>query len=138
MLPAYLALASLSLLAPDTLGAATTSAASAAICDTYRLPPSIALESGLEPVVKWALTYSPTFRQQCRVLASFPRLKASVRVSFRKPIGGDRARAIVRRLPSGGFVADIEIRSAGEMTELLAHEFEHLIEQVDGVDLRTM
>ena len=35
----------------------------------------------------------------------------------------------------GALAAEIEIRSVPDLTELLAHEFEHLIEQLDGVDL---
>jgi len=129
---------SLLLLTPATLALdAVPPPTPSAICDppALMLPASIALEDGLQPVVRWTLEYSPTFRQQCRVLASTPGLTATVRVTMRRPGSSDRARAIVRPKASGGFAADIEIRNASEIPELLAHEFEHLIEQLDGIDL---
>jgi len=57
---------------------------------------------------------------------------------MRQPGSFDRARAIVRPNASGGFAADIEIRNTFEIPELLAHEFEHLIEQLDGIDLAVL
>ncbi len=52
------------------------------------------------------------------------------------PAPAPRARARrSARIRSGALAAEIEIRSAPELTELLAHEFEHLIEQLDGVGL---
>ena len=34
--------------------------------------------------------------------------------------------------------ADIEILSVLDLTELIAHEFEHVLEQLDGVDLQAL
>jgi len=110
----------------------------AAVCDSLALPPSIRLQSGLEPVVRWTLEYSPTFRRQCRVLASSQSLSATVRVAFAPAGRHPRARAVVHRLRSGEVEAEIEIANPAELTELLAHEFEHLIEQLDGVELESL
>jgi hypothetical protein len=137
--------ASLTFLAPTEATLTRTAAPSAhaarvAACDapTLTLPDSIQLKDGLQPMVRWALEHSPTFRQQCRVLAAAPRLRATVSVSY-KPAGvTSRARTSFRQNPWGALAADIEIRSAPDLTELLAHEFEHLIEQLDGVDLKAL
>jgi hypothetical protein len=111
--------------------------ASLSVCEpaTPNLPPSIHLEEGLEPIVRWTLAYSPTFRQQCRVLAATPALTATITVVTRTAGDSDRARAVFRHYDSGAFIAVIEIRSTSELSELLAHEFEHLIEQLEGADL---
>jgi hypothetical protein len=111
-----------------------------AACDaaTPALPDSIALEDGLQPIVQLLLERSPKFREQCRALAAAPRLRATVSVSARPAIGTTRARTSFRQNESGALAAAIEIRSALELTELLAHEFEHLIEQLDGVDLKAL
>jgi hypothetical protein len=132
------AFSSLLLLAPTTLPHTDASApARVSVCDapTFGLPPSVVLADGLEPIVRWALEYSPTFRQQCRALAAQPGLTATVRVTARPPGTDTRARAVFRQKASGDLVADIEIRSSTELLELLGHEFEHLIEKLDGVDL---
>jgi hypothetical protein len=109
-------------------------------CDapTLALPGSIELEQGLQPIVKWVLEHSPRFRQQCRTLAAAPRLRATVTVSYRQLTGTSRARTAFRQTETGGLDAQIEIGSASDISELLGHEFEHLIEQLDGVDLSAM
>ncbi len=115
-------------------------AAQVAACDapTLSLPDSIGLEEGLQPIVRSALEHSPKFRQQCRALAAAPRLRATVSVSYRPGAGTTRARTSFRQTRFGALAAEIEIRSAPELTELLAHEFEHLLEQLDGVDLKAL
>lgn len=126
----------------DTNKHADVPAAATAIttCDapTLALPGSIELEQGLQPIVKWMLEHSPRFRQQCRTLASAPHLRATVAISYGQPTGTSRARTAFRQTETGGLDAQIEIRSASDMSELLGHEFEHLIEQLDGVDLSAM
>ena len=109
-------------------------------CDapTLALPESIELEQGLQPIVKWMLEHSPRFREQCRTLAAASRLRATVTVSHRQSTVTSRARTALRQTEAGGLDAQIEIRSASDITELLGHEFEHLIEQLDGVDLSAM
>jgi hypothetical protein len=115
-------------------------AAQVAACDapTLALPDSIGLEDGLQSIVRSALEHSPTFRQQCRALAAAPRLRATVSVSYRPAAGTARARTSIRQNQWGVLAAEIEIRSVPDLTELLAHEFEHLIEQLDGADLKAL
>jgi hypothetical protein len=136
-----LAFSSLLLLSPTTLPHnAGMAPARATVCDapTFSLPASIALEDGLEPVVRWALEYSPTFRQQCRTLVAEQGFTATVRVTARTPGTDLRARAVFREDDDGRLAADIEIRNSSELPELLGHEIEHLIERLDGVDLAAL
>ena len=58
--------------------------------------------------------------------------------SYRPGAGTTRARTSIRQNQWGVLAAEIEIRSAPDLTELLAHEFEHLIEQLDGADLKAL
>lgn len=115
--------------------ALTATAASTCDAPTLALPSTIELAPGLQPVVKWVLEHSPRFREQCRTLAAAPRLRATVSVAYGQNIGVSRARTAFRQTRAGGLDAEIEIRSASDISELLGHEFEHLIEQLDGVDL---
>jgi hypothetical protein len=127
-------------LARTVAPAGVAHAAPVAACDApaLSLPATIALADGLQPMVRWALEHSPRFRQQCRALAAAPRLRASVNVSYRQHSSATRARTSFRDAGSGAVAAEIEIRMAQDMTELLAHEFEHLLEQIDGVDLQAL
>lgn len=112
-------------------------AARVAACEAplFSLPESIDLGDGLQPIVRSVLEHSPTFRQQCRELAAAPRLNATVRVSFRPAGTSARALTTFRQDGAGTIAADIEIWSALELTELLAHELEHVLEQVRSVNL---
>ena len=47
-----------------------------------------------------------------------------------------RAETIINRYEAGGIRAEVTLRFAEDYLELLAHEFEHIIEQIDGVSLR--
>jgi hypothetical protein len=135
------AFTSVLLLTPTTLPHAVAGAAPhATVCDAPvpRLPASIEIEEGLQDMVRWTLEHSPTFRQQCRVLASATRLQATLRVSFRPVGSGRRARAVIRAEASGAVTAAIEIHTGAELPEMLGHELEHVIEQIDGVNLRTL
>jgi hypothetical protein len=123
------------MLPPD----AGLSAARITRCDTptFSLPPTIDLEDGLEPVVRWMLEHSPTFRRQCRMLAA-SHVSATVRYALRAPGTTNRARAVFRERSSGLLIADIEITVSPDLAELLAHEFEHVIEQLDRVNLQQL
>jgi hypothetical protein len=132
------AFSTLTLLSPTTLpydrngGTPSTS-----MCDAAapQLPRTIAIDPGLASIVQWTLEHSPTFRQQCRILEAAPAVSATVRMAPRSPGATERAVARLRRTPAGGIDALIEIRNTDSLVELLGHEFEHLIEQLDGVNL---
>lgn len=81
------------------------------------------------------LRLSETFRAQCERIAAEPRVR--VRISVASTVeGGGRAQTTFHRYRTGTIVADVQVLFAGNYRELLAHEFEHVIEQLDGLDLR--
>jgi len=134
------ALSSLTLLSPTTMPYDRHGAvASSSICDAAppSLPRSVVLDPGLEPLVRWTLEHSPSFRQQCRILEAAPTVRATVRVTPQTPGAPERAFSMVRK-NAGAIDAAIEIRNATDLVELLGHEFEHVIEQIEGVDLRKL
>jgi hypothetical protein len=131
------AFSSLILLAPTTLpNGDGTAPSTATVCDAQApsLPASIALQQGLEPIVRWTLQNSPTFRRQCRILAAAPDLSASIRVG--RPAPGEQSRARATMRESGDrTIVKIEILEPSDLVELLGHELEHVIEHIDRVDL---
>ena len=77
---------------------------------------------------------SPTFRRQCARIAASPVLRVTLNVgTILDPHA--RAQTIISRYDAGGIRADITLRFGEDYLELLAHEFEHVIEQIDRINL---
>lgn len=87
------------------------------------------------PDVQALLRLSDTFRSQCDRIAGDPRVRVSVSVAYSVD-GGGRAQTTFRRHRSGTLSAEVELLFGENYRELLAHEFEHVLEQIDGVNLR--
>jgi hypothetical protein len=87
------------------------------------------------PLVESMLRDSPTFRRQCL------RISGAQDLTVRLDIRGVPSRLDVRattkltRQEHGRLSAVIDISVRHDVEELIAHEFEHIIEQLDGVDL---
>jgi hypothetical protein len=120
------ALLSCSLSAPDV-------AAQSCGAD-FRPPSTVTLPDALRPLVGAMLENSPTFHQQWRTLVGVSELR--LRVVFNSTLAPDRAQTTIVRYEYGLMVAVVELPMEGHRVELLAHEFEHVIEQIEGVDLR--
>lgn len=102
---------------------------------TPRLPPTITLTDDLQRPIETMLKRSATFREQCRRIASAPRLHVLVRVNVQIVGTSCRARSVIQTTTSGIIVAVVEISPAGDPVPWIAHEFEHLLEQLDGLRL---
>ena len=102
------------------------------------LPPSIQVESLLRSVTDRMLEKSPTFKRQCHVIGASESIVVKVRVVPASRNTFTRATTTFRRYTSGFTVADVEIPAASRLVELLAHEFEHIAEYVEGVNLKAL
>jgi hypothetical protein len=100
-----------------------------------RLPATIALAESLRVAVQAMLQRSATFRYQCRRLADAPQLYVRVRVDVLIAFCTCRARSEIQRSGAGALVAVVGISPSGSPIEWIAHEFEHLLEQLDGLRL---
>jgi hypothetical protein len=79
--------------------------------------------------------HSPTFRRQCQRIAHTADLVVQLE-SGRVSANGSDVRAKTRITRKGGRVtAIIQMLRLEDPVELIAHEIEHIIEQLDGVDL---
>ena len=95
------------------------------------------LEAGaLQPTVERMWRSSPTFRAQCARLAAEPTLRVSLWIDPFHPLASERAHAEISRVRGRLTHADIVLFDARDAIELIAHELEHIIEQIDGVRLR--
>ena len=102
--------------------------------DAVEAPPNLTIPSTYRASVATMLERSPMFRRQCLRLAAAPHLAVVVRL-LHPLTAGPRARTQIRRSGLGRLDANVEINPLGNFAELLAHELEHVIEQLDGIDL---
>ena len=103
-----------------------------------RPPANIAIPDTLRATVASMLRESPTFRRQCQRIASTPNLEVVVNRNLLPASHEAVAFTRVTRRPDGAVEATVQIGALGDDVTLLAHEFEHIIEQLDGVDLAAM
>jgi hypothetical protein len=98
------------------------------------LPSNLLFPSIYRATLEAMLRHSATFRRQCLRIAGEP----GVTIHLQVPSFGTRgARAMTRfvRQKDGRLEANIEIAPMNDDVELVAHELEHVIEQIDRIDL---
>jgi hypothetical protein len=96
------------------------------------------IATAVRPIVADMCRRAPTFRQQVARLANEPDLTVTVeRAAFQRS-GSLRAQTAMRRVGGHLRSADVLVPADHELVvvEMVAHEFEHIVEQLDGVDLR--
>jgi len=101
------------------------------------LPAHIVIQPALHEIVDSMLRSSPTFRRQCARLMSASALTVTV---VRGIPAAQQSFASTRMMtsPDGHLYAVVHLGPGAALDELIAHEFEHIIEQLDGVDLAAM
>ena len=90
-----------------------------------------------QPVVERMWQGSPTFRRQCRRLAAEQDLQVKV-LGEDQPTRASFADARTAMTFRGSVLvtATVYLKHAANAAELLAHELEHILEQLDQVDLQ--
>ena len=99
------------------------------------LPPNLISVAVLRPALEKMRQSSPIFRRQCRRLAGASHLRVNLLLEELSRRPSHRARAAMEY--RSGLLVSVTIHLTGfdEPVELIAHEIEHVIEQLDGVDL---
>lgn len=103
-----------------------------------RLPINLTVPKSLRPVLEKMMQRSPTFRHQIELLARRPGVR--VNVSYGGLRNGRRYHALstVRRHQFGAMVVQTTLYVPADVVEIMAHEMEHICEQIEGVDLRKL
>lgn len=101
--------------------------------DSSALPPNLDASGPYRDTLEWMLRHSATFRKQCRRIAGAP--VAVVIQPASRPLHGADARGTIVRRGDGVLEATIEIARGRDVVQLIAHEIEHVIEQLDQIDL---
>jgi hypothetical protein len=101
-----------------------------------RMPETIRFPRELQSHVRIMLQRSPTFRWQCRRIAEAAMLRVNLQLNPAIALDRSyRALTVIRRSPFGWILASVEISPAGSPVEWIAHELEHVIEQIEGIRL---
>ena len=99
-------------------------------------PPNLSTAAVFEPYLDRMLLTSPTFRSQCRRLGAAPvRVHLWLEDPQRRP--SFSARTVFERHKGVVVAANVFLLPSLNAVELIAHEIEHVLEQLDGVDLET-
>ena len=110
---------------------APVSLAAQTLCESS-LPFNI--DAGIvEPIALALLQQSPTFKQQCLRIATTIVLRVQVRII--PTLKGSRGQTTIQRHDTGALRAHVQLAFGEDYVELLAHEFEHVLEQVEQVRL---
>ena len=99
------------------------------------LPSNIEAVAAFRPFLDRMWQLSPTFRRQCRRLSAGAGLQVSVLVEDRPRRMSFNARTVLRRQAATLVSAQVYLKPSLDAAEHIAHEFEHILEQLDGVDL---
>jgi hypothetical protein len=105
-------------------------------CTRSPLPANVELARDLARTLARIYDRSPAFRAQCERIAGAANLRVTVRIDTSIP-SRCRAFTIVKR-QGYEIRAEVHLPPTNGLTELVAHEFEHVLEQIEGLDLRRL
>jgi Tol biopolymer transport system component len=105
-----------------------------AAIDSVELPLNVALGS-FQPVVETMWRRSPTFRRQCARLSAAGQLSVVLLPEDAARHPSFFARTVMTNDNGALRSAHVYITRFHNPVELIAHEFEHVLEQLDGIDL---
>jgi hypothetical protein len=105
---------------------------------TPSVPGNVEIPESLRSTVALMLRHSSTFRRQCSRIARASDLAVVVQRGLLPASAREGAVTRMVRRADGRLEADVLIDSLGDSVVLVAHEFEHILEQLDGVDLAAM
>jgi hypothetical protein len=99
-----------------------------------RWPCQLVIDQNLRPFADSAWDGSATFRHQCRTLGA---ARATVIVTAASPRELDRAAARIEMSTQGTVFARVRVRLGrhANIVEFIAHEIEHVLERVEGINL---
>jgi hypothetical protein len=97
------------------------------------VPLNVSVDGQLRSFLQVLCERSPTFRRQCARIANRPSLSIKIRLTSRRHSTDARAWTRVSRVEASGGAAEVWITPDPDLNELIGHEFEHIVEWLDGV-----
>jgi hypothetical protein len=102
------------------------------------IPANLSVPGTLRPLLEEVLRRSPTFRQQVQKLRGAPHVRMAIRYGDVSTWHLLRAESRVSRYEWGAMQVDTQLYTARDVIEVVAHELEHVCEQIEGVDVRQL
>jgi hypothetical protein len=100
-------------------------------------PANIVVQPELRAAVAQLWEGSPTFRAQCLKIGEQKRYRVAVVVEMSLALSRSwRAQCVLRSYSSGFVTARVMVPYSRQVTELIPHELEHIIEHIDGVNVK--
>ena len=99
------------------------------------LPASVSVPDDLHRHIASMLALSATFRAQCRRIAEASQLLVLMRLDPALVDRSYKARTAIHRTTSGILVAQVQRGVRTDPVEWIAHEIEHIVEQLEGLSL---
>jgi hypothetical protein len=109
--------------------------AQAPLCSS--LPANILVAAVYQAWVEALIARSPTLQRQCAAIAAASRVVVRVRPAGQLEVRW-RAHTMFSRDRAGRLWAAVGIPVSIDFPELLAHELEHVVEQIEGLNLRRL
>jgi hypothetical protein len=97
------------------------------------LPCRLLAHAHLRPLLEQLWSRSATFRLQCRRLAGAQAVVVLQGASAKETVWNAESRIGV--MSNGRVMARVRVRAGRESVEVIAHELEHVLERIDGVQL---
>lgn len=117
----------------------TDPSAAPCLASAPRLPKNVRVDRYLLPRITEMLRRSATFRQQCRRLAAAPWAHVGVKLNPQLfEAQSYRALSVIQRPQPRLIVAQVTLQALSDPAMWLAHELEHVLEQVDDVDVEEL
>ena len=100
------------------------------------LPANVVVPGVLAGIVTEVYLHSDTFRAQCDRIAQASHLHVSLKFDVYIPHACRAFTTITRK--EGTLCAEVHLPPSTQFAELIAHEFEHILEQVENLNLRVL
>ena len=104
-------------------------------------PCNLVVPGALRSVLRMMWERSPTFRLQCARISAESRVVVRLHIATSLTQSRGRAASRITRDPAGTLAAHVYLAShiaPANLVELIAHELEHIVEQLDGLELESL
>lgn len=102
------------------------------------LPRNLRVPENMRPMLMRMLETSPTFRRQIATLTAKPAVRMTVTYGGMRGDRNYHALSTVRKHEWGAMLVDTTVFVPTDLVEIIAHELEHVCEQMEGVDLPSL
>jgi hypothetical protein len=102
------------------------------------IPANLKVPGALRSLLEEVMRRSPTFRHQMQELRRAPHVKMAISYGDVSTWHVLRAESTVSRYEWGALQIDTRLYTARDVIEVVAHEMEHVCEQIEGIDVRAL